>query len=80
MICKIVNPKRLTVGDSIRLHRDELLTIDKIEDKKVYLTNSETGEKVEVVFINRLPNHIVIECITRTRRMTYAVTKLLVAV
>ncbi|ADQ52768.1 hypothetical protein CL89_gp049 [Aeromonas phage PX29] len=50
MICKIVNPKRLTVGDSIRLHRDELLTIDKIEDKKVYLTNSETGEKVEVVF------------------------------
>ena len=52
MICKIVNPKRLTVGDSIRLHRDELLTIDKIEDKKVYLTNSETGEKVEVVFIN----------------------------
>lgn len=47
MICKIVNPKRLNVGDVIGFGRYQLLTINKIEGKKVYLTDSETGEKIE---------------------------------
>ncbi|AUE22590.1 hypothetical protein Ah1_00049 [Aeromonas phage Ah1] len=50
MICKIVNPKRLTVGDVIGFGRYQLLTINKIEGKKVYLTDSETGEKIEMEF------------------------------
>lgn len=50
MICKIVNPKRLNVGDVIGFGRYQLLTINKIKGKKVYLTDSETGEKIEMEF------------------------------
>ncbi|UYD60023.1 hypothetical protein OPFAMLBM_00002 [Aeromonas phage avDM12-TAAL] len=50
MICKIVNPKRLNVGDVIDFGRYQLLTIDKIEGKKVYLTDGESGEKIEMEF------------------------------
>ncbi|AAQ17712.1 hypothetical protein Aeh1ORF053c [Aeromonas phage Aeh1] len=50
MICKIVNPIRLGIGSVINLNRGELLTIEKIDGKKVYLTDTDTGAKVELDF------------------------------